>query len=265
MVKENLLRKKFLEDQPTVATRIWSTNPLITETVGASGNFDYVEFAAEYAAFSQRDLEDICRAAELHEMAAIIKVDYQNRGYVAQKAIAAGFQGIMFVDHETPEQVEESIRLTMPATPDYGGAFGYPSRRFIGCQTHIPPMEQAAHIKEVVRCFMIEKTGALDSIEEICSIPGVDMVQFGSGDWGMNQGFNRTERPEECLAAERKMIECALRHGVRPRCEIQDPQAAEYYYNLGVRDFCLNDEMSCLRRFWNGEGAKLRKLALCSR
>lgn len=262
MVRENLLRKKLLNGKPTVATRIWSTNPLITETVGTSGNFDYVEFAAEYSAFSQRDLEDICRAAELYELAAIIKVDFQNRGYVAQKALAAGFQGIMFADHETPEHVEESIRLTMPATPDSGGLFGYPSRRFIGCQTHIPPMEQAAHMKEVVRCFMIEKVRALDSIEEICSIPGVDMVQFGSGDWGMNQGFNRTERPKACKEAERKMIECALRHGVRPRCEIQDPQDAKYYYDLGVRDFCLNDEMTCLRHFWNDEGSKLRKLVL---
>jgi len=167
MVRENLLRKKLLNGEPTVATRIWSTNPLITETVGTSGNFDYVEFAAEYSAFSQRDLEDICRAAELYELAAIITVDFQNRGYVAQKALAAGFQGIMFADHETPEHVEESIRLTMPATPDSGGLFGYPSRRFIGCQTHIPPMEQAAHMKEVVRCFMIEKVRALDSIEEV--------------------------------------------------------------------------------------------------
>ena len=262
MVRENLLRKRLATGQPTVATRIWSTNPIITETVGASGNFDYLEFAAEYSAFTQRDLEDICRAAELYEMAAIIKVDFQNRGYVAQKALAAGFQGILFTDHETPEQVEESIRLTMLSTPECGGAFGYPSRRFIGCQTHIPPMEQAAHTREVVRCFMIEKVRALDSIEEICSIPGVDMVQFGSGDWGMNQGFNRSERPEECKAAERKMIECALRHGVRPRCEIQDPKEAEYYRALGVRDFCLNDEMSCLRRFWNESGRKLRKLAM---
>ena len=262
MIRENLLRKKLRNGEPTVATRIWSTNPIITETVGASGNFDYMEFAAEYSAFTQRDLEDICRAAELYEMATIIKVDFQNRGYVAQKAIAAGFQGVMFVDHETPEQVEESIRLTMPSTPEGGGVFGYPSRRFIGCQTHVLPMEQAAHMTEVVRCFMIEKVRALDSIEEICSIPGVDMVQFGSGDWSMNQGFNRTDRPEVCAEAERRMIECALRHGVRPRCEVQTPEAARYYYELGVRDFCLNDEMSALRRFWNTEGKALRELAL---
>lgn len=262
MMRENLFRKKLLQGTPTVATRIWSTNPFITETIGASQNFDYVEFAAEYAPFSQTDLENICRAAELYDMATLIKVDYQNRGYVAQKAMAAGFQAILFVDHETPEQVEESIRLTLPATPDSGGQFGYPMRRFIGAQSHVTPMAHAQRVKEVVRCFMIEKVAAMEHLEEICSIPGVDMVQFGSGDWGMNQGFDRTERPEECRESEQRMIACALRHGVRPRCEITSPEAAEYYLKLGVKDFCLNDEMSALRRFWFQEGKKLRDLVL---
>lgn len=260
MIRENLLRKKLERGEPTVATRIWSTNPFIAETIGTSGNFDYIEFAAEYAPFSQTDLENICRAAELYDMATLIKVDFQNRGYVAQKAMAAGFQALLFTDHETPEQVEESIRLTIPATPDCKGLYGYPMRRFIGCQSHLSPMAHAQRVKEVVRCFMIEKVSALDRIEEICSIPGVDMVQFGSGDWGMNQGFDRTDRPEACRQAERSMIECALRHGVRPRCEITSPQGAEYYKALGVRDFCLNDEMSWLRKFWFQEGEKLRKI-----
>lgn len=261
MIRENLFRKKLELNEPTVATRVWSTNPFITETIGASGNFDYIEFAAEYAPFNQVDLENICRAAELYNMSTLIKVDFQNRGYVAQKAMAAGFQAVMFTDHQTPEQVEESIHLTTPATPDCGGMYGYPMRRFIGCQSHVSPMTHAKRIKEVVRCFMIEKVSALDHIDEICSIPGVDMVQFGSGDWGMNQGFDRTDRPDECKAAERKMIQCAMRHGVRPRCEITSPEAAEYYKVLGVKDFCLNDEMSALRRFWFQEGKKLREIA----
>ena len=164
MIRENLLRKKLESGEPTVATRIWSTNPFITETIGNSENFDYIEFAAEYAPFSQVDLENICRAAELYNMATLIKVDFQNRGYVAQKAMAAGFQAIMFTDHETPEQVRESIRLTTPATPDCKGLYGYPMRRFIGGQSHVPPMTHAQRVKQVVRCFMIEKVAAMENL-----------------------------------------------------------------------------------------------------
>lgn len=256
----NLLREKIQKGEVTVATRLSTVNPFVVELVGVSGNFDYIEFAAEYCPFTQENLENFCRAAELHNLASTIKVDFQNRGYIAQKAIAAGFQGVMFVDHKTPEQVEESIRLTMPATPEENGLFGYPTRRFIGGMAHVKPMTRANAMKQVVRCFMIERVEALERLDEICSIPGVDMVQFGSGDWGMNQGFDRSDRPEVCKKAERHMIETALRHGVRPRCEVTTPEAAQYYYDLGVRDFCLNDDVQAMRNFWNNSGKKLREI-----
>lgn len=67
---------------------------------------------------------------------------------------------------------------------------------------------------------MIEKKETMDNIEEICSIPGVDLVQFGPSDYAMSMGKNKADIDEECKAAERKMIEVALKHGIQPRCEI---------------------------------------------
>lgn len=260
MIKENLLRKKVNNCELATSTRIWSTNPYIIEIIGNSGNFDYVEFAAEYAAFSQIDLENMCRAAELYNMGSMIKIDFQNRGYIAQKAIAAGFQGVLFTDHETPEQVYESVRLTTPTTPDWKGLYGFPMRRYIGGESHLNPMAHAARIKDIVRCFMIERVSSLDAIDEICSIPGVDMVQFGSGDWSMNQGFDRGDKPELCRKAEEKMIIAAQKHNVRVRCEVKCASDAKYYKELGILDYSLDDEVYALRRFWNDEGKEFRRI-----
>ena len=44
-------------------------------------------------------------------MGSMIKVDFQNRAYVAQKAMASGFQAVLLVDHKTPEEVKESIHV----------------------------------------------------------------------------------------------------------------------------------------------------------
>ena len=44
-------------------------------------------------------------------------------------------------------------------------------------------MDYAAMNGSLVKAFMIEKKEAMDNIEEICSIPGVDMVQFGPSDY----------------------------------------------------------------------------------
>jgi len=59
---------------------------------------DYVEFLAEYTPYSLHDLENWARAVELFNMSSMIKVDQATQVYVAQKAIAAGIQNILFVD-----------------------------------------------------------------------------------------------------------------------------------------------------------------------
>ncbi len=107
---------------------------------------------------------------------------------------------------------------------------------------------------------MIEKEEAVANIEEICSIPGVDMIQFGPNDYCMSRGWNRADHVAEFKEAERKCIETALAHGVRPRCEIVSPADAEYYIKLGVKDFSLGDQLAKMKAFWNGEGKEMRDL-----
>ena len=256
--RENVFRKILNEGLPSMGTRMWGTWPFMIEAVGDTGNYDYVEYVAEYSPFSQEDLENMVRAAELHDMALLMKVDFQNRGYVAQKAIASGVQGILFTDCHNADEVRESIRLTMPDTEADGGRYGYPNRRFIGFQPRLTQMDHAKRQREVMRAFMIEKKSAMDEIEEICSIPGVDLLQFGPSDYCMSRGWNLAEHREEAKAAEREMIRVAFAHGIQVRAEIYTPEEAAYYQALGVRHFCLGDELKYLQERWNGDGKKLR-------
>ena len=259
-MKHNKMRELLNKKLPTMGTRMWSTWPFFTEAVGTTGNYDYIEFVAEYSPFTQRDLEGIAMAAELHNMGSMIKIDFQNRAYIAQKAVASGFQSVMFTDCRNAEEVKECVRLLTPETePDHGG-FGYPTRRFIGCQPRIDQTVHSQRIRDVVRSFMMEKKEAIDNIEEICATPGVDMVQFGPSDYCMSCGWDRKDKTNEFKEAERKMIKAALKHGVRPRCEIQTPDAAQYYIDLGVKDFCLGDQYAKLMDIWTREGGEMRKI-----
>lgn len=260
-MKENKLRYLLDHDLPTVATRISSNWPVLVEIIGATGKYDYVEFLAEYAPYSILDFENLARAAELHDMGSIIKVDFQNRAYVAQKAMAQGFQGVMLTDHKTADEVRETIHVLKPDTPEYGGRFGFPNARWIGYQPHLPQMDYAKMVADTVLLFMIEKREAIENIEEICQVPGVDMVQFGPSDYSMSCGKNAASYKEEYKAAERKMIETALKYGVRPRCEIHTAEQAKYYMDLGVKDFCIGDELKILREYWTEKGSAMRDLA----
>ena len=87
------------------------------------------------------------------------------------------------------------------------------------------------------------------------------MVQFGPSDYCMSCGMNRDQCVDEFKAAEKKMIEVALKHGVQPRCEIPNAEAAGYYIDLGVRHFCVGDQVNALKAFWNTQGPKMREIA----
>lgn len=246
-----------------MATRIASRWPVISEIVGVCGQYDYVEYVAEYAPFGTEDFENLARACELHGLGSIVKIDFQNRAYVAQKALAAGIEGILFTDCKTPEEVRDCIYATTPDTPEDGGRFGFPNYRWKGYRPMRPQLEHAQEVRECVRLFMIEKKEAVDNIEAICDIPGVDMIQFGPSDYSLSCGRNASDYRQEFKAAERHCIEVALQKGVHPRCEIYSPDEAKYYLDLGVKHFCLGDQLKILRAYWAEEGAALRQLISC--
>ena len=102
---------------------------------------------------------------------------------------------------------------------------------------------------------MIEKKEAVENIEEICKVPGVDFVQFGPADYSMNCGYAKNSK--EVKEAEKHVIKTALKNGVQPRVEITQAQQAQPYLEMGVTHFSLGTEVKILKEYWNNEGSKL--------
>ena len=186
-MRRNKLRELLKAGQPTIGTHLHSSWPSIVEVVGHTGMFDYVEFVSEYAPFDLYALDNFCRAVELFDMSAMIKVDQEPRRFLAQRAIGAGFQSVLFADSRTVQDVRECVRAVRPETPESGGFHGVGVRR----STHMSyagTLEYARALNEVVVVLMIEKKSAVEQIEEILSLEGIDMVQWGPADYSMSIG-----------------------------------------------------------------------------
>ena len=101
-MQKNKLRQLLRAGKPTLGTHIHSRWPAVVEFAGQSGMFDYVEFVAEDVAFDLTALENFCRAAELHDLSSMIKVDQEPRTFLAQRGIGA-----------EAERIEEVIRFAV--------------------------------------------------------------------------------------------------------------------------------------------------------
>ena len=118
-MKPNLLREKLNAGLPTISTRVHNIWPSIVEVIGHTEAFDYVEFLAEYAPFDLHALDNFNRAVELFNMSSIIKVDAEPRGFLAQRSIGAGFQGVLFADVRSVEDARECVRICRPDTKEW--------------------------------------------------------------------------------------------------------------------------------------------------
>lgn len=255
-MRRNKLREMLKAGQPTICARVNTVWPDIVEIIGHTGAYDYVEFAAEYGPFTLHDLDNFCRAAELYDMSTMIKIDQDPRLYLAQRAIGSGFHSILFVDVRTVEEVEHCVRVVRPDTPEDGGLFGAATRRFAYSSSGHAEFSQA--LRDVVVAVMIEKKVAVDHLEDILAVPGLDMIQWGPSDFTMSSGLSRGS--PEVKETERKVVETALNMGVAPRIELQNLDNIQYYLDMGVKHFRIGTDMAVLRNYWQSNGEKLRKL-----
>jgi 2-keto-3-deoxy-L-rhamnonate aldolase RhmA len=258
-VRENKLSAMLAAGEPTLGTRIHSTWPGVVEALGHTRAFDYVEFLAEEAPFSLHDLEALTRAAELHDLNAIIKIEQEPRMFLAQRAIGAGFQGILFADCRSAADVRSCIATTLPDTPEHQGTLGVGMRRFAYMGYGGDP-EYLQTLEQIVVGVMIEKQGAVEAIDEILGLPGLSLIQFGPFDYALNTGRFGANRREEVREIEEDIIARCLKANVPVRAEIGSPAQAEYYRSLGVRHFALGVDLMILHQWWSENGATLRQI-----
>ena len=128
-MRPNKLREKLNAGEPTLATHIHTTWPSIVEALGHTGAYDYVEFVAEYGPFDLHDLDNLARAAELWDLGTMIKVDAENRAYVAQRAIGSGFGSVLFADVRDPDDARACVRCVRADAPGDEGTYGVAMRR----------------------------------------------------------------------------------------------------------------------------------------
>jgi 2-keto-3-deoxy-L-rhamnonate aldolase RhmA len=260
-VKPNRLRQLLNEGKPTIGTHVISPWPGIVEIMGHSGAFDYIEYVGEYSPFSLEQLDSFGRAVELFPgMSSMMKVEEQTRGFIATRALDAGIQNVLFTDCRSADEVRECVRLVRSERPESGGTHGCAMRRSVGYVLEGGSKAWCDAMDEVVIAIMIEKKGAMENLEEMLSVEGVDMVQFGPSDYSISIGVPGRGRSDLVQQAHRRMIETALKMGVHPRVEVASFEQTRPYLDMGVRHFCIGWDIATLFAWARQQGTGMREL-----
>jgi len=262
-MRKNRLRELLKEGRPTIGTRILSAWPGIVEVIGRTGAIDYVEFVGEYAPYDLYDLENLARATEIFGISSMLKVDQEPNCFLAQRALKSGIQNILFTDIRSVEDARECVRIVKPETPESRGINGCHAARCVGYGLESGSPEYVEAMEDAVIALMIEKKGAVENLEGVLSVKGIDMVQFGPCDYSLSVGVPGQRSHPRVREAELETIKTALRMRVRPRVELRPAtkkEDIEKYIDLGVRDFSLPMDVSILYHWLKENGERLGKM-----
>src|SRR5579872_1876972 len=131
--RKNKVRALLRESKPTIGTHVHGTWPGMIEVIGSTGLVDYVELSAQYAPYDLYALDNFAMAGDLYDLPAMIKIDPEPRYFMAQRAIGAGFQSVLFADLRSVKEVEDAV-LSVRAEPrgKNGSAMNRASHYFYG-------------------------------------------------------------------------------------------------------------------------------------
>jgi 4-hydroxy-2-oxoheptanedioate aldolase len=253
--RKNMLRELLKADKPSLGTHLLGSWPGLVEVIGQTGAIDYIEFVGEYAPYDLYSLENFGRAINLFDhMSSMMKIDQEPRLYLACRAIGSGIQNLLFADIRTVEDVKQCVAAVRAETPKTGGLNGVGMRRDVGYVMAPGSKTYVEQLEDSVVALMIEKQSALEHLEEILSVKGVDMVQFGPADYSMSIGIPGQWSDPKVKEAERYTIETALRKGVAPRVELMDFKDAKPYLKMGIKHFCIGWDVEVLYRYCMDQG-----------
>ncbi|MCF7945304.1 MAG: hypothetical protein K9L24_00410 [Spirochaetia bacterium] len=186
-----------------------SKNSAIALTAKHAG-MDFIMPDMEHSTYSFETLAGIARVAKLAGVECFVRVSELSKSYVSG-ALDAGVTGVMVPMIETPEQAKK-LAFWGKYMPVGGRGFGGIGDHtgFVGAKA-LEFMPEAN--RKTLTIAQIETATAIDNIEEIASVEGIDALLVGPNDLANSLGIPGDVFNEKNVAAIKKVARVAKTSG----------------------------------------------------
>lgn len=205
-----LLKQKLKSGETVYGTMFaHALDPAIVRWLPA-GMLDFVIVTPEHTAYDLAEFLPVRHALEAKGIACLARTHGRNPADIAR--VCDTFDGVVVPYVEDFEEVKH-----LAAAAVYRPLKGRILERVLA--TGEWPSEKtrdyiAQKNSDTVFIPMIESVPAVENLDGICSIPGVDAVFIGPGDLTANMGIPREYDNPELVAMIREIIQTAARHKV---------------------------------------------------
>ncbi len=243
----NVLKEKLLASELVVGMSEHTGSPVLAEIMGIAG-FDYVWIDTEHTPLSLETVENLVRASDSVGTTPIVRI-YKNDPHLIMRVLDTGAQGVIVPQIRTAEDARRTVEACKYPPEGIRGvcsgvrAVGY---SFVNWETKAREANQ-----EKLIGMIIENRDAVNNLDEILTVSGVDAIIPGAADYSQDVGLTRSHPDVEAvmqdvirrtLAAGKQVI-CILTQDLTSIPDYLSFKQLRRYYDMGVRGFLYTNDV----------------------
>jgi 4-hydroxy-2-oxoheptanedioate aldolase len=251
-MRENALKRFWAQDKPALGG--WLTVPSSASAeVFAHAGFDWVCVDTQHGLIDYQTSVEMLRAISTTDTVPIVRVPWNEPGII-MKSLDAGAYGVVVPMVNTRAEAEAAVsycRYAPVGVRSYGPvrAALYAGRDYF------------QHANDTVLCIvMIETAQAIENLDDILSVPGVDVAYIGPADLSVSLGFPPASYHDDprYAGAVQRVLDACRRHGVIPGFHGGNPANARARIAQGFRFVEVCEDMGAMARAAAADLAAMR-------
>ena len=240
MIRTNKTKAKLKAGGVAIGCAVATPSPHMVELIGAMG-FDYVFIDGEHGSMDVSQVEDMVRAAELYDLTPIARVP-TNSYHDILRFLDRGVMGVLVPHISSKADAEAAVYAAKYYPKGERGAFGGGRLSDFGT-SGLSPQEFFRKVNEQTMVIaLIESQEGVKNIEEIASVPGIDVVNIGPSDLAQSYGMIDRDELEQYIDKVLKAGQAAGKATGVGGSAIAAIERIEGYLTKGCRYFSLSSD-----------------------
>jgi 2-keto-3-deoxy-L-rhamnonate aldolase RhmA len=235
------LRKKVIAGECIYGTMIRQARDPGAPAIFAAAGFDFVFIDMEHGNYSMETVADLIRGAKSSGIATIIRVPHLETFFIS-RVLDAGAEGIMVPMTSRKEQAETIVRYSK-YTPLGQRGFGTQTG-----QTDYKPLKAIEFLKEAnehtLIVAQIETKEAIENIDSILSVEGIDVGLIGPNDLSISLGIPDQMNSETLIKAIDRVVETAKKRKKAAGIHIGNIEAIKSWRSKGMTVLAYSTDVS---------------------
>jgi 4-hydroxy-2-oxoheptanedioate aldolase len=198
--------------------------------------YDYVFIDREHTTFDFADVAEHIRVSRILGIPCMVRVAEASYTELC-RTLDQWPDGVWVPRIRSRADVEAVIeKVKYPPIGKRGlGASTCPAGKYLGWTTPAEMVETIS--RDFVLGIQIETKEALENLDDILSVPGIDVALVGNDDLSVGLGITGQFDSDKYINAIKEIIAACNRHGVQPGIAGGDPVWVKRWADLGMRHF----------------------------